>query len=65
MECEAAQSHCMQPAEAVCRVRSAGGEIQTVDCAARYARERPECAHQSSVWVRNDKEHDGGLEVGF
>jgi hypothetical protein len=65
MECEAAQSHYRQPARAVCRVCSAGGEIQTVGCVARYARERPERAHQSSVRVRNDREHDGGSEVGF
>jgi hypothetical protein len=50
-EFEADQSHYTQPAGAVCRVRSAGGEIQTVGCAARYARERPERAHQSSVRV--------------
>ena len=65
MECEAAQSHCTQPAGAVCRVRSAGGEIQTVGCAARYARERPERAHQSSVRVRNDREDEDGSEVVF
>jgi hypothetical protein len=65
MECESAQSHYTQSAGAVCRVRSAGGEIHTVGCAARYARERPERAHQRSVRVRNDREHDGGSEVGF
>jgi hypothetical protein len=65
MECEAAQSHCTQPAGAVCRVRSARGEIQTVGCSARYAHERPERAHQRSVRVRNDRDHDGGSEVGF
>jgi hypothetical protein len=65
MECESAQSRCTQSAGTVSRVRSAGGEIQTVVCAARYARERPERAHQSSVRVRNDREHDGGSEVGF
>jgi hypothetical protein len=37
MECEPAQSHCTQPAGSVSRVRSAGGEIQTVGCEARYA----------------------------
>jgi hypothetical protein len=52
MECESSQSHCTQPAGAVIRVRSAGGEIQTVGCEARYARGRPERAQQSSVRVR-------------
>jgi hypothetical protein len=37
-----AQSHCTQLA--VIRVRSAGGEIQTVVCEARYARGRAERA---------------------
>jgi hypothetical protein len=57
MECETAQSHCTHPTGAVSRVRSAGGEIQTVGCEARYARGRPERAQQSSVRVRNDREH--------
>jgi hypothetical protein len=57
MECEAAHSHCTQPAGPVSRVRSAGGEIQTVGCEARYARGRPERAQQSSVRVRNDREY--------
>jgi hypothetical protein len=59
MECEAAQSHYTQSAVAgvVNRVRSAGGEIQIVGCEARYARGRPERAQQSSVRVRNDREH--------
>jgi hypothetical protein len=54
MECETAQSHCTQSAGVVSRVRSPGGEIQTVGCEARYARGRPERAQQSSVRVRND-----------
>jgi hypothetical protein len=57
MECEAVQSHCTQTAGDVSRVRSAGGEIQTVGCEARYALGRPERVHQSSVRVRNDREH--------
>jgi hypothetical protein len=57
MECETAQSHCTQSAGPVKRVGSAGGEIQTVGCEARYARRRRERAQQSSVRVRNDRKH--------
>jgi hypothetical protein len=57
MECEATRSHCAQSAGAVSRVRSAGGEIQTVGCEARYARRHPERTQQSSVRVRNDREY--------
>jgi hypothetical protein len=54
---EATRSHCAQTAGAESRVRSAGDEIQTVSCEARYVRRRPGRAQQSSVRVRNDREH--------
>jgi hypothetical protein len=57
VECDATRSHCAQSAGAVSRVRSAGGEMQTTGCEARYANVGPGRTHQSSVWVRDDREH--------
>ena len=57
VECETDRSHCAQTTGTVSRVRSAGGEMQTTGCEARYANVGPGRTHQSSVWVRDDREH--------
>jgi hypothetical protein len=51
MECESTRSHYEQTSGGESRVRSAGDDIQTVSCEARYARGRPERVQQSSVRV--------------